>query len=108
MTKKNACVLSRKLTKDLDLLQRHVKMLMLVSKKEPIGIIRLAEYLDIPEHKVRYSLRLLEKDGIVEATKIGAKTTRKTKRYLQELEKDLESMKESIAEIKGILGNSDS
>ena len=38
----------------------------------PIGIVRLAEETGIPEHKVRYSLRMLENDGLVEPTPQGA------------------------------------
>ena len=38
----------------------------------PIGIVRLAEETEIPEHKVRYSLRMLEDDGLVEPTPQGA------------------------------------
>ena len=91
------------MTNDLDLLQRHVNMLQVVTEKEPIGIIKLAGILKLPQHKVRYSLRLLEKDGMIEATQNGAATTKKTGKFLNELKKDLGSMNETIKEIQKML-----
>ncbi len=41
---------------------------------QPIGIGRIAEETGVPEHKVRYSLRMLENDGFVEPTPQGATT----------------------------------
>ncbi|MEA2053940.1 MAG: hypothetical protein U9O96_02305 [Candidatus Thermoplasmatota archaeon] len=43
------------------LLERHIKMLKLIVNEEPIGIIKLSENTGLPEHKVRYSPRVLEK-----------------------------------------------
>ena len=79
-------------------------MLKVVSEKEPIGIIKLSEKLDMPQHKVRYSLRLLEQEGVVEATNRGAETTRNTKKYLVDLKKDLEAMNMTIEDIRKSLG----
>ena len=83
--KKNMSVLAGKMENDLDLLQRHVEMLHVVADNGPIGIIKLAEMLKLPQHKVRYSLRLLEQDGLIEATSGGARTTKKVKPFLNEL-----------------------
>ena len=49
-----------KLIDELELLERHIMMLKATKENQPIGIIRLSEILNIPKHKVRYSLRLLE------------------------------------------------
>jgi len=93
-------VLVGKLVKDLDLLQRHVDMLQVVEENEPIGIIKLAEMLKLPQHKVRYSLRLLEQDGLVEATNVGAKTTKKVIPFKKELKAQLSAMNETIKDIQ--------
>ena len=52
--------------------RRDVAILRAVIEHGPIGIVRLAEETGVPEHKVRYSLRMLENDGLVEPTKQGA------------------------------------
>ncbi|MDR3075442.1 MAG: hypothetical protein LBU30_05355 [Candidatus Methanoplasma sp.] len=57
---------------EVDLIGRHIEMLKVTRELQPIGIIRLSEALNIPRHKVRYSLRLLEKDGLIVATNEGA------------------------------------
>ena len=51
---------------------RDLAILGAVIDNGPIGIVRLAEETDIPEHKVRYSLRMLENDELVEPTPQGA------------------------------------
>src|SRR5216117_4552215 len=35
-----------------------------IMENQPIGIIRLSELLNFPQHKVRYSLRILEQEGL--------------------------------------------
>ncbi|PSP33338.1 hypothetical protein BRC64_03850 [Halobacteriales archaeon QH_10_67_22] len=52
--------------------ERDQRILRRVIERGPIGIGRIAEETDIPEHKVRYSLRMLENDGLVEPTPSGA------------------------------------
>jgi len=52
--------------------ERDQRILRTVIERGPIGIGRIAEETDIPEHKVRYSLRMLENDGLVEPTPSGA------------------------------------
>jgi predicted transcriptional regulator len=51
---------------------RDLTILGAVIDDGPIGIVRLAEETGVPEHKVRYSLRMLEDDGLVEPTPQGA------------------------------------
>ena len=52
--------------------RRDVAILRTVIEHGPIGIVRIAEETGVPEHKVRYSLRMLENDGLVEPTQQGA------------------------------------
>lgn len=52
--------------------RRDVEILREVIESGPIGIVRLADETDLPQHKVRYSLRMLEDDGFVEPTPEGA------------------------------------
>ena len=57
---------------EIELISRHIEMLKVTKEMQPIGIIRLSEILGMPKHKVRYSLRLLEKEGLIIATNEGA------------------------------------
>lgn len=52
--------------------QRDVRILRAVIEHGPIGIVRLSEETGLPEHKVRYSLRMLEEDELIEPTPDGA------------------------------------
>jgi predicted transcriptional regulator len=51
---------------------RDLTILETVIEHQPIGIVRLSKTTEIPKHKVRYSLRMLEKDELIEATQQGA------------------------------------
>jgi predicted transcriptional regulator len=52
--------------------ERDQQVLRVVIEHGPIGINRIAQETDIPEHKVRYSLRMLENDELIEPTPNGA------------------------------------
>jgi predicted transcriptional regulator len=52
--------------------RRDVAILRAVIDHGPNGIVRLSEETGVPEHKVRYSLRMLENDDLVEPTQQGA------------------------------------
>lgn len=61
-----------RLSEQVEKEQRDIEILRVVVEQGPIGIVKLAEATDRPEHKVRYSLRMLENDGLIEATPQGA------------------------------------
>lgn len=52
--------------------ERDQEILRAVIEHGPIGITRLSDETDVPEHKVRYSLRMLENDELIEPTPDGA------------------------------------
>lgn len=52
--------------------ERDLKILRAVIEDGPIGIVKLSDRTGLPEHKVRYSLRMLENDGFIEPTPEGA------------------------------------
>ncbi len=86
-------ILTEKVSGELEMLQRHLVILKQVVENEPIGILKLAEETKIPSHKVRYSLRVLEQEGLIKASAPGAVTTDETKLFL----KDLDGMIENLA-----------
>lgn len=84
---------------EMELLERTINILSAVKKMQPIGINKLSEVLDLDEHKVRYSLRLLEKEKIIEPTPTGAKLTEKHDKFEKVLSEDLKDLKETLEEL---------
>lgn len=84
------------------MLQRHLVILSRVVKEEPIGILKLAEETRIPSHKVRYSLRILEQEGLIRATAPGAATTEHTRPFLAELDSLIEDLARRAEDLKKI------
>lgn len=85
---------------EMDLLERHLGMLKVTKEYQPVGIIRLSEILDIPKHKVRYSLRLLEQGGLILATPEGAVVTEKYDRFMKELSEHLDGLESRISKMR--------
>jgi len=100
--KSNALI--SKLEIEIELLQRHVEMLKSISENEPIGIIRLAEMMKCPQHKVRYSLRMLEQEDLIEPSTGGAVTTKNVQEFLSELKTSLDKMSIDVKKIRDSLG----
>jgi predicted transcriptional regulator len=83
--KKERIVLTNVIETELDILKRHVLVLQTLKLNEPAGIIKLSELTKHPQHMVRYSLRILEQEGLIEPSPQGAVTTESaTERIEQE------------------------
>jgi predicted transcriptional regulator len=91
-----------KMTSELELIERHVMMLRVTKEKEPVGIIRLSEILGIPKHKVRYSLRLLENEGLIAPSTEGARVTEKYDDFMDEVERSLGDLEKRIEHLRSI------
>ncbi len=96
-------VLTKSFRKEVELLSRHVQLLNVVRHEGPIGIVRLSAITGLPQHKVRYSLRILQEEDYIEPTTKGAAATPRTEQFLGHVAEildaattDLEALKEEI------------
>lgn len=92
-----------KMRREMDLLRRHVRLLRAVEEHQPIGIIRLAELLGYPQHKVRYTLRVLEQAGLIKPSQEGAVVTERVAGFRDRLSELLEEMVRTVEELRGSL-----
>ena len=98
-----------RLEKEVDMLERHLQVLRMVIEDEPIGIVKMSNETGYPHHKVRYSLRVLEEENLIEPSSQGAITTDHTHEFVDDLDnkvdqtiEKLEGMKiEDAAEVEG-------
>jgi len=86
--------------REIEILDRHIKVLKEVIKNEPIGIQKLSKNLGLSSYMIRYSLSVLEKKGLIRPSPSGAITTEKTKVFMQEVIEDLDNMITEIRSIK--------
>jgi predicted transcriptional regulator len=86
--------------KEIDLLARHLDVLKTVKDHGPIGIIRLSKITGQPQHMVRYSLRTLEKGGIIKPSPQGAVVTENIHETLGTLESTLDEIITTMDELK--------
>ncbi len=90
----------RKLKQEAEVALRHLEVLDLVERNQPIGIFKLAEMIKLPKHKVRYSLRVLEQSGIIEPTQHGAMIRREAEEVFQRIKEEMKEIKELIDRIE--------
>lgn len=103
INKKDRCVLTSVIETELDILKRHVHVLKTLQEHQPMGIIKLSEITNYPQHMVRYSLRILEQDGLIEPSPQGAVTTDQVEKTLTLLKNTLNNISDTACELKKIL-----
>ena len=86
--------------KEINLLTRHINVLKTVKEHGPIGIIRLSQMTGQPQHMIRYSLRTLEKDGIITPSPNGAVVTDRIHETLGTLEETLNEFSSTMEDLK--------
>ena len=86
--------------KELGLLRRHFDVLKNVQEHGPIGIIKLSQMTGQPQHMIRYSLRTLEKDGLITPSRNGALITDRVHEVLGTLESTLDDFSTTVQDLK--------
>lgn len=95
-----AAALADRIEEELELLARNVDILEKLANSPPIGIIRLSEALHLPIHKTRYSLHLLEREGVIQPSADGAVVTDRAREFWSDLDRSLARMSELIQHLK--------
>jgi len=93
------CTLTNVLEIELEILKRHIQILKTVLENEPIGIIKLSDMTHNPQHMVRYSLRILEQDGLIKPSSRGAVTTEKVPETLKLVKEILMKVKNEVEDL---------
>jgi predicted transcriptional regulator len=88
------------LEKEVDMLLRHFEVLQMVLEDEPIGIVKMSNETGYPHHKVRYSLRVLEEEQLIEPTSQGATTTDQASEFVAELDDNVENLSRTLKDMK--------
>jgi predicted transcriptional regulator len=89
-----------RLEKEVDMLERHLQVLKMVIESEPIGIVKMSNETGYPHHKVRYSLRVLEEENLIEPSSQGAITTERTEEFVAELDDKIDEIGEKLDGMK--------
>ncbi|AKB82581.1 hypothetical protein MSBR3_2003 [Methanosarcina barkeri 3] len=87
---------------ELDLTERHLLVLKKVIEEAPIGILKLSEVTGMQNHKVRYSLRVLEQANLIKPSAQGAVPGDAVPKFLEEFEIEFKKISEKISRIQKI------
>lgn len=91
------------ITEEFELLERHISILKTVRANQPIGLIRLSESTGIPKHKVRYSLKLLEQQGIIKATSDGATVTERYDEFMESIKDGIYRLTDKVESLRDMV-----
>ena len=89
-----------RLEKEADMLERHLQVLRMVIDNEPIGIVKMSNETGYAHHKIRYSLRVLEEESLIEPSSQGAITTDQTSTFVDELDGQIDTVSTKLAGMK--------
>ncbi len=95
-------MLTQRLDKEVKLLKRHIKIFKIACEKGPIGMGKISEETGIPKHKVRYSLRILEKEDLIEPSNEGARAKNSNK-FFNEFKSNVEEQIKNLEVIKNLM-----
>lgn len=85
---------------EIKVLERHLEVLKTVQDNAPVGIIKLSRLTGHPQHAVRYSLRILEKEGLIIPSGSGAVPTEDVPETLGTLDEALDDLSTTLTDLK--------
>ncbi|WP_302083611.1 hypothetical protein [Salinibaculum rarum] len=90
-------------TEELNRAQQHFTVLTAIISHEPIGILALEEKTDIEHYEIRFSLRVLQEEGVIKPTSNGAVLTTDAHQHIQDLNNDMETVAEQFNDFQSVL-----
>ncbi len=90
--------ITRNITQQIELLQRHAEILEVLSKSDkPLGIIKLSKMTGHSPHLVRYSLRELQNADVIKPTPRGAGLSPNAKSFLANMNREIAQINSDLA-----------
>jgi predicted transcriptional regulator len=89
-----------RLEQEADMVLRHLQVLRMVIEDEPIGIVKMSNESGYPHHKIRYSLRVLEEESLIEPSSQGAITTDQTSGFVDTLDGKIDGIIDKLNGMK--------
>jgi len=89
-----------RLENEIEMLERHLEVLNAVVVGEPVGISKLSEATGHSKYKVRYSLRILEQEGLIKPSPYGAITNARISEFVQNYEQLLDQFLKKLSEVR--------
>ncbi|MBI2971076.1 MAG: hypothetical protein HYY37_01510 [Candidatus Aenigmarchaeota archaeon] len=90
--------LTASLLRELKLLKRHAAIVRIL-EKHPMGIVRLSQFTGLPPHRVRYSLRILQQNGLLEPSTKGAALNGKGRKFSAAFGKEKKKLMQEITSL---------
>ena len=85
---------------EVEMLDRHLEVLQIVVNSEPIGIVKMSNELGYDHHEIRYSLRILEEENLIEPTQQGAITTDETRSFIESFDGQIDDIRTRLTVMK--------
>lgn len=94
----------QRIESEIDTLDQHIRVLLMVSRAEPVGIRKISAETGLQNHNVRFSVRLLEQQDLIKPSPEGLRTTEHTDAFIAETVEDMNSIKNKVDDFREIFG----
>jgi len=88
---------------EIETLDQHIQVLRTVSEMEPIGIREVSWSTGLESHHVRFSVRVLEQEELIEPSQKGLRATGQTEEFLSTFVDEIERIEEKFEAFAGLL-----
>lgn len=89
-----------RLENELEITERHLRVLDAVAEYEQVGLITLTNRLSYPKHKIRYSLRVLEAKDLIQSTACGVSTTNQATKFRKNADQRVDSIAQAVESLR--------
>lgn len=97
--------ITEQIENEIDILQRHIEVLeYILSQQGTTGITELSNELGYEHSRLRYSLRVLKEEQLIESTSTGIKITDRATNEIEDYNNDLEQIQSRIVDAGEQLG----
>jgi predicted transcriptional regulator/tRNA A-37 threonylcarbamoyl transferase component Bud32 len=88
-----------RIQKEITMLEQISEVLEYILNHEPVGIVNISDDLGYPHPKARYSMRVLEEEGLIKSTRQGAVITDNASDEIEKYNQNLDNVQSQIASI---------
>lgn len=92
----NKMSMVKRIEDEIVTLNRHINILLVVSRSEPVGVGELGRETGLQNHQVRYSVRILEQEDLIKPSPEGLRTTAQTEQFIVETNDELDRIERKV------------
>lgn len=92
----------QRIEEEIETLDRQIEVLQTVLEMEPVGIGEVSRNTGLESHRVRFSVRILEQEELIEPSQTGLRATSQTEEFLSTFVDEIERIEDRFEALAGL------